>query len=732
MLFRHRREFVWAIAAIGAALSLYRFQMERWRESHDFALEVRTAAHDRAESIRRELDLNLSALSGLAAFLETGRLDRQSFDVVAAQLMAGHPSVRALEWSSRVPIAARPRFEARHHPIVEGNPAKPREARRRPEYFPVTFIYPINRNRTAFGFDLASSPGCRDAMERAEVTGAPAVTEKYPILEQTRDGFGVLAFLPVRASGQGESKETLAGFAAAVLQVADLAERGLQRFETSRLDLFVFDRDAAGPKRVLYAHGREALAVRGEADVAARSSVTIPMNVAGRRWAFVFVPRPELLAREHGWRPWRALILTLTVFAGVVLYAATNQRHNRRVQGLLTKVELANAELSKTRDEALEALKAKSLFLANLSHEVRTPLNGVLGMTELVLASPLTPEQRELLEVSQQSGRNLLMLLNDVLDYAKGVANKLPVESIVFDVRQELDPMFKLYSSSAESKGLEFGFTWDKSVPQWIRGDPTRLRQIVANLVSNSLKFTERGHIFVNLWAEEEEGGSLHLVGTVEDTGIGISGEALPNICSPFVQADGSTTRKYGGTGLGLAITKQLVTLMHGGISVRSKPGEGSLFTFRIQVERAEVPAAAASADPEYAYRRGARVLLAEDNEVNRRLLTRMLERLGCVVEAVDNGSDAVERYCPGAHDLVLMDCQMPGVDGYDAAEQIRARYNGAGAPVIAVTADASPENRERCHAAGMNDYVTKPASISILIDVLNRWVPQDDPVRAG
>ena len=725
MLFRHRRGLVWATAIAGTVVSAYLFHVERSRESSDFAREVRTAAHDRAESIRRELDLDLSALRGLAAFLKTGQSDRKSFDVVASHLIAGYPSVRALEWSPKTEHGARKQFEARNFPILEGNPAQPRPAAERPLYYPIEFLYPVNQNRTAFGFDLASSPGCREAQERAAATGLPALTEKYPILEKTKDGYGVLAFMPVhQAAGPG-------GFVAALLQVADLVERGLHRFETSRLNLYVFDRDAAGAKQLLHAPSGSPVSLLAESDVQRRLSVTIPMEIGGRRWAFVFEPMPAYLAMEHGLRPWALLLIGLAFTAIAVFYLHANQIYSSRTHSLLATVELANAELEKARDDALEALRAKSLFLANLSHEVRTPLNGVLGMTELVLQGQLSAEQRELLEISQQSGKNLLMLLNDVLDFAKGVANKLTVESFPFDVRQELEPMLRLYANTAESNRLGFDCSWDSSVPQWIRGDPTRLRQIVSNLVTNSLKFTETGHISVAFRTQTDTSGALHLILTVEDTGIGISRKALANIFSPFVQADGSTTRKYGGTGLGLAITKQLVALMNGDIAVQSKPGFGSLFTVRIRVEAADAPQQDVSPQEECSYRKGARVLVAEDNEVNRRLLTRMLERLGCSVEAVENGRDAVERYRSRPYDLVLMDCQMPGLDGYDAVAQIRRRDADTGAPVIAVTADASQENRERCQAAGMNDYMTKPASIAMLVDVLNRWVPDNEPAQS-
>jgi len=395
---------------------------------------------------------------------------------------------------------------------------------------------------------------------------------------------------------------------------------------------------------------------------------------------------------------------------------------------LLRQEWLRNRALTAAMQEARAASKAKSAFLATMSHEIRTPLNGVLGMTQVMAMEPLSGVQRERLDVVRRSGEALLAILNDVLDISKIEAGKLELESTDFDLAELLQGAHAAFTDLAEKKGLSFTLDIVDAEGTY-RGDPTRIRQILYNLIANALKFTTQGHIGVR--AEPFDGG---LMLSVSDTGEGIASEKLPLLFDKFTQADASTTRRFGGTGLGLSICRELAALMGGAIEVQSTPGAGSTFTATLKLTRVGDPRPEGALPsprtaPPMRDREGLRVLVAEDNPVNQLVIRTLLQQAGIDSTMVDNGALAVEAWARGHWDVILMDVQMPVMDGIDAARLIRSREVESGrprTPIIALTANAMAHQVDDYAAASMDGHVAKPIDARALFEALARFAPTE------
>jgi signal transduction histidine kinase/ActR/RegA family two-component response regulator len=424
---------------------------------------------------------------------------------------------------------------------------------------------------------------------------------------------------------------------------------------------------------------------------------------------------------------------------GVVLTQESWRSNERWTE--MTRLRLESDSVAAEREEArllaVDANHAKTRFLANMSHEIRTPMNGVLGMSELLQGTRLDADQARYVSALASAARSLHELLGDILDLAKIEEGKVDIERIDFEPARVLTDIVEVYRELAAARGTALVTHFNLHTVSQVRGDPMRFRQVVTNLLGNAIKFTDQGAITLSSQCIEGPAGDprLWLRVQVLDSGVGIAPETLPQLFQRFTQADASTTRKFGGSGLGLVICKSLVELMGGTIHVDSQPGSGSCFWFDLPFDLAAAPPAL----PETGLKtvdmsvREANILVAEDNLVNQLVVRSMLERHGMKVTLVEDGAHALAAIQEGSFDLVLMDCQMPVMDGYEATRRIRAaRRDGPRLPIVALTANAMAEDRQRCAEAGMDGYVTKPVTAESLCEVLHRHLGQGPASNGG
>ncbi len=515
-------------------------------------------------------------------------------------------------------------------------------------------------------------------------------------------------------------KGQLEGYLRWTVPVETIVESGLRTLRPYGVDLTILDSSNGNNPIPLYYHASRRHAKRPDRALQTPLHLSRAFAVGQRQWTVQCDGVPDVLAGAYSWAPFGFLCAGL----GISLAAAllVHQRIARFAE-VETLVERRTRELAAARQVADDASRLKSEFLANVSHELRTPLNGIVGMATLLAEASLPAGHMESIEIVLRSARLLQSLVDDLLDMSRIEAAKLDIHPTAVSVNELINDIVTALGPLAEPKGLELVATVSPDVPERCFADPFRLKQVLHNLLGNAIKFSRRGSIGLAVSAT-----TTNLQFAVSDQGEGIPFEQQANIFRRFAQANGGARREHGGLGLGLSICRELVTLMNGSIQLESTPGQGSIFT--VTIPRLEAPPTAVRPVPAIQTARGQDILVAEDNPINRLVVSRMLERLGYRVHAVPDGQAAVDALGVAHFAAVLMDCQMPILDGYDATRAIRTLPSPTSrTPIIALTANAMAGDRERCLASGMDDFLPKPIDLQQLDTVLRVWTAESHKI---
>jgi signal transduction histidine kinase/CheY-like chemotaxis protein len=734
------------IGLVGLLISVLAFFLVRNIEIEKDRAQFERVAEQELASLRNTIAITLDNLLALGAFMDTSpRMSRVEFNQLVTPLIQRNPAIQAIEWVPKVLKYERGNYETFAHygglPEFHFTERDPRglliQAGERAEYFPVYYIEPLKGNEAALGFDLASDETRNSALILAAKKADLTTTSRITLVQEVSDKYGFLVFRPVYSrtlQSKAIEKNNLLGYVLGVFRIQDLVDNARTVSKTKMRDglrLAVLDLDAKPGEHLLYPKGATIDAVN---DLPSGFRVEHQLLVGDRTWAIVVFQSDATNIYPQSW---------LTLVAGLLITTL--------ILGYLQQVHLSRLAVA----EKLAAEKSdlsKSKFMAMVSHEIRTPMNAITGLTYLCLQTTLNSQQLDYVSKINAASASLLGIINDILDFSKIEAGMLDFEKVNFDLAELVADVITVVGQQIGVRNIVFSTAISEEIPKILIGDPLRLGQIITNLMANAAKFTEQGEILLSASLVHQTKEQIRIQFSVRDTGIGISAEQQVKLFQAFSQADESITRKYGGTGLGLKITKELVEMMGGSISVTSSPGKGSTFYFDVLLRVPKVidksslsrqPVADPFGLPDFDSRSditknqilisynnlltNLKILLVEDNQVNQQIVVELVSKAGARVDVANNGKEALEMLGNKArYDIVLMDIQMPLMDGLEATRRVREDLKFSDLPIIALTAHAMGEQQSACLDAGMNDFLTKPIDPDLLYETIAKWTNRE------
>ena len=691
--------------------------------SYDNALELAKRELQVIDNaIRGEISNNQSQLQLLSRFIQTNpSLSHDEFAEFSSNLIHGHPAISALSWNPVIEQQDIEEFEQQLQQIYQqAISVKGSLLSENDPLVVVKYISPERGNEGAIGFNVFSNSARKSALQQKT---NPYFLRATPIIQLVQSNTAEAAYLlfsPVYVTEQSNDsseihKPQLIGYATGVFLVDEMLKYALR---TAVSDIFWYELHDKNTQQVFAGNTQAELNPLND-DV---NLMSITFDLSGQHWQMDLVPKRTFLVHYQSDLSTLLYIFQIVIVAFSITFILLM---NNRQMALNHLVNKRTNDLVLATQDAEKANLAKGQFLANMSHELRTPLNAVLGFSQLAKKVDDIVVLRSYLDKIASASTTLLALINDILDFSKIESDKLILEQTPFDMDFLLKKINSLFESSAKHKQIEWQVTNQLPANLWLLGDPLRLEQIIINICSNAIKFTDRGKVelsarLLNMPQKLSNGMIVTLQISVKDSGIGMSEQQLQNLFSAFSQADSSTTRKFGGTGLGLSISKKLCEMMQGSCKVESQVNLGSVFTFQVPLQLCSAVKGNTAPTPnDLSVLAGKRILVAEDNEINQLVITEMLRSLAVETVIVENGLLAVEAATNQHFDLVLMDCQMPVLDGYQATKKIRHYVNLQQLPIIALTADVTPESKNNAKKAGMDGHLSKPISFEQLTTCL-------------
>jgi signal transduction histidine kinase/CheY-like chemotaxis protein/integral membrane sensor domain MASE1 len=674
-------------------------------------------------SFYRELNNSLSQIHSLASYIQnTPNLGRENFSIFVSKLIGKQSTIHAMSWNPLIYQKDKDYEDVLLSEIYE-KPIKIRGEAIESEdpIVYVKFISPEKGNAKAIGFNVFSNPLRKETLLLAASTFQPKATPIINLVQTELNIPAYLMFFPVFSQDYNHISDTgnrLTGYATGVFLVENMLKNAMNLSEQTIFDFELFESDTTVPFSS-NTQQSDSLVIVNDPD-----AQQLIFSLAGQTWLLNLVPNKGFLNKEQSRAYLLLFALEVVIVAFIMLFILII---NSRQEELNFLVKDKTRSLKLALKDAEKANEAKSRFLANMSHEIRTPLNAVVGFSQLANASDDVTKIKSFVEKIKISSEMLLNIVNDILDFSKIESGKLEISNAPFDIHAILSRINALFESISVDKSIAWSMQDDMPTDLYFSGDEVRIEQILINLCGNAVKFTTEGSVSVLAKLISQDSDSANILISVKDTGIGIDEQTQSRLFKVFTQADDSTTRNFGGSGLGLAIAKELSYLMGGDISIKSELGQGAEFIFEFRLRIADLKD---SINENFGQQTGQnidfsslKVLVAEDNKINQILIQNILSTIGIESVITENGKQAIIALQLKEFDLVLMDCQMPVLDGYEATKQIRNLPQFVDLPVIALTADADTESREKALEIGFTDYLTKPIDIDLLIETLKKYL---------